>query len=165
MPGNWPVPTVPLLRKGEPGTVETGQPQFPEREPILGTAIPGGPNRPPIRQLEPASAECAAGRDHPMHTEASPMSHTTRNAITTPEAKAAELKRAHLKRERAKKISHAKFIAEMASHIAAGYAANPNTSGMNQSLSRWSVERAREIWRESGLEDLTAPIDDAEDDL
>lgn len=41
--------------------------------------------------------------------------------------------------------SRARLLAEMASRIAAGYAANPVTSGENDRIARWSVEIAEKI--------------------
>lgn len=52
-------------------------------------------------------------------------------------------------------IQRAKFIASMASRIAAGYAANPETSGDTQHIPRHAVEIATRIWIETRLDELT----------
>lgn len=49
------------------------------------------------------------------------------------------------RRLRKRKWERARLLAEMASTIAAGYAANPHTSGGNAKLSRDAMERAKEI--------------------
>ncbi|HMG21765.1 MAG TPA: hypothetical protein VK607_10625 [Kofleriaceae bacterium] len=59
------------------------------------------------------------------------------------------------KRERVKQISRARFIAELASRIAAGYTSNEHTSGDTpRNLAIHAVAVARSIWSETGLEDL-----------